>query len=189
MVFGSTALHIATLVFLFLACIRFPACFSLIGILRKRYGCDLVKKVRTLGKLDFKQKKAVLDLDFLISCRKNSVFPKFVWFKVSNRQPRASMAYISCQKCLLNQEINNSQKTVKSLQQKVTELKKSLNCKMSYINYVHICNMFLVSNTRNISKVKKTQVKKLCNLLRNMGNNSDTCQDPGKVIFNFSSYN
>ena len=32
--------------------------------------------------------------------------------------------------------------------------------------------------------------KKLCNLVfRNMGNNSDTCQDSNKVIFNFSSYN
>ena len=48
----------------------------------------------------------------------------------------------------------------------------------------------LVSNNKNISKVKETQDKKLCNLLlKNMGKNSDTCQDPDKVIFNFSSYN
>ena len=68
-------------------------------------------------------------------------------------------------------------------------VKNSFNCKMSYIDYVHVCNTFLVSNNKNISKVKETQDKKLCNLLlRNMGNNSDTCQDPDKVIFNFSSY-
>ena len=61
---------------------------------------------------------------------------------------------------------------------------------MSYIDYVHVCNTFLVSNNKNISKVKETQDKKLCNLLlKNMGKNSDTCQDPDKVIFNFSSYN
>ena len=77
---GSTALRIATLVFLFIAQIRFPASFSLIGVLRTRYGCDLVKEVRTLEKLDFKHKKAILDLDFLISCRKNSVFLKFLQF-------------------------------------------------------------------------------------------------------------
>ena len=65
MVFGSTAPHIATLVVLFIACIRFPASYSLIGVLRKRYGCDLVKEVRTLEKLDFKHKKAILDLGFL----------------------------------------------------------------------------------------------------------------------------
>ena len=61
---------------------------------------------------------------------------------------------------------------------------------MSYTDYVHVCHTFLVSNNKNISKVKETQDKKLCNLLLiNMGNNSDTCQDPDKVIFNFSSYN
>ena len=58
-----------------------------------------------------------------------------------------------------------------------------------YIDCVHVCNTFLVSKNENISKVKETQDKKLCNLLRNMGNNSYTCQDPDKVIFNFSSYN
>ena len=73
MVFGSTPLRITTLVLLFIARIRFPA--SLIGVLRKKYGLDLVKKVRTLARLNFKHKKVILDLDFLISCRKNS-FPK-----------------------------------------------------------------------------------------------------------------
>ena len=57
---------------------------------------------------------------------------------------------------------------------------------MSYIDYVHVCNTFFVSNNKNISKVKETQGKKLCNiLLTNMENNSDTCQDTDKVIFNF----
>ena len=67
MAFGSTALRIATLVFRFITRIRFPASYLLIGVLRTRYGRDLVKEVRTLEKLDFKLKKAILDLDFLIS--------------------------------------------------------------------------------------------------------------------------
>ena len=50
--------------FLFFARIRFPASESLIGVLRKRYGRDLVKEIRTLEKIDFKLKKAILDLDF-----------------------------------------------------------------------------------------------------------------------------
>ena len=77
MVFRSTALRIATLVFLFIACIRFPASELLISILRKRYDHYLVKEVRTVEKIDFKLKKAILDLDFLISYRKNSTFAKF----------------------------------------------------------------------------------------------------------------
>ena len=72
------------------------------------------------------------------------------------------------------------------LQEMVIEFKNSLNCKISYIDYVHVCNMFLVSNNKNISKVKETEDKKLCNvLLKSMSINSDTCQDLDKVILNF----
>ena len=82
--------------------IRFPASDSLIGILKNRYGRDLIKEVRALEKLYFKYKKSILDLDFLISCRMNRVFPKFLQFTVSNKQLRASKAYIFCQKRLHN---------------------------------------------------------------------------------------
>ena len=53
---------------------------------------------------------------------------------------------------------------------------------MTYIDYVHVYNTFLVSNSKSISKVSKL-------LLKNMGKTSGTCQDPDKVIFNFLSYN
>ena len=47
---------------------------------------------------------------------------------------------------------------------------------------------FLASNNKNISKVRETQNKELCDLLlRNMGKDSNICQDPYKVIFYFSS--
>ena len=121
MAFGSTALRIATLLFLFIARIKFPASDLPTGVLRKRYGRDL--EVRTLEKIDFKLKKAILDLDVLISCRKNSVFSKFLQFKVSNKQLRASKAYIFCPKRSLNEEVNNKQKAVKILQGKVIELR------------------------------------------------------------------
>ena len=62
--FGSTALRIATLVFLFIARIIYSPSDSLIGLLRKRSGHDLVKEVRTLEKKDFQIKKAILNLDF-----------------------------------------------------------------------------------------------------------------------------
>ena len=73
MAFGSTALRGAILVLPFVARIRFPAFDSLIGVLKKRYGRGLVKEVRTLGKIDYKLKKAILDLYFLISCRREEV--------------------------------------------------------------------------------------------------------------------
>ena len=62
-------------------------------------------EIRTLEKFDIKHKKTILDLDFLISCNRNSGFPKFLLFKVSNKQ-RTSKTYISWQKRLINLEIN-----------------------------------------------------------------------------------
>ena len=81
---GSAALCIATVVLLFLARIRFPAHYSLVDTLRKRYGKNLVKDARALEKLDFKYRIALLDLDFLISFRNNNVIPTFFHLKVSN---------------------------------------------------------------------------------------------------------
>ena len=77
-VFGSTALRIATLVFLFTARYRFSASDSLNGVSRKTYGLDLVKEIRALENLDFKQKKAILDLNFLISNRRTIALPTFL---------------------------------------------------------------------------------------------------------------
>ena len=55
---------------LFIARIRFTDSESLIGVLRKRYHGDLVNEVRTLDEIDFKLKKAILDLDFYNSLKK-----------------------------------------------------------------------------------------------------------------------
>ena len=60
------------------------------GILRKKYGRDLDKETKTLEKIDFKHKKAILDLYILISRRISSVFEKFLKFKVSNKKLRVS---------------------------------------------------------------------------------------------------
>ena len=87
-----------SLVFFFLATCRFPTQFSIISTLQKRYGGNLVKSVRKLEKLDFKHKKAQVDLEFLQTCKKNNVIPKFLRFKLANRQLSSSHAYNICQK-------------------------------------------------------------------------------------------
>ena len=67
---------------------------------------------------------------------------------------------------------NLKQKAVKSFKRMLETIKKNLNAKINYIDYIHVC------------KVKNTQSKKLCNLLlNNIGNISKTSLDPDKVIF------
>lgn len=116
MIFAATALRIATLMFLFISRIRLPASDSLIKVLRNKHGRNLANEVRKNEKLYFNHKNRILDLDFLVSCRKKSVFPKLMQFKVFNKQLRPSQLCISFQKHLLYQEIDNKQKVVKLLQ-------------------------------------------------------------------------
>ena len=100
---GLSMFCIITYVFLFLARIRFPAQDLIIKILRRCYGDGLVKKVRKFEKFNFKCRKALLDLlEFLQSCRKEKLIPKFLQFKVANKQFKSSEACLSCQRCLLN---------------------------------------------------------------------------------------
>ena len=102
---GLSTFRIITYVFLFLARLRFPAQDSIIKILRRRYGDGLVKKVRKFEKFDFKYRKALLDLEFLQSCKKEKLIPKFLQFKVANKRLESSEAYLSCQRRLLNQDV------------------------------------------------------------------------------------
>ena len=95
-------LRFITLVFLFVVRYRFPTQFSIISILRKRHGENLVKSVRELEKLDIRHKKVQLDLEFLQTCKKNNVIPKFLKFKLTNIQFSSSHDYNVCQKTLLN---------------------------------------------------------------------------------------
>ena len=101
---GLSTFHIITYVFLFVARLRFPAQDLIIKILRRRYGNGLVKKVWKSEKFDFKYWKALLDLEFLQSRKKEKLIPKFLQFKVASKWLESSEAYLSSQKLLVNQE-------------------------------------------------------------------------------------
>ena len=189
MALGLSTFRIITYVFLFLARLRFPAQDSIIKILRRRYGDGLVKKVQKFEKFDFKYRKALLDLEFLQSCKKDKLIPKFLQFKVLNKRLESSEAYISCQRRLLNQEMSIKYKTIRALNNKITSVKNNLYNEMSFTDYVHVVTKFLVSNDKNIYKIRKNQGKKLHNLfLNNSYHNSIISHDPDKVIFNFSGH-
>ena len=49
------------------------------------YGKILVENVRKFEKYDFKYKTAILDLDFLLTCKEKSFIPSILRFKISNR--------------------------------------------------------------------------------------------------------
>ena len=99
-------IRVATLVFLFLARIRFPKTESIASIIRRRYGDKVVREVRKFEKLDYKLRKVKLDLDFLFKCRDNDVIPNFLNFRLANKKLQDSPAYKNCQRNLLLTESN-----------------------------------------------------------------------------------
>ena len=107
---GTTALLVVsiTLRFMFVARTRFPVKHSIVDVLRKCYGKILVKNVRKTEKCDFKHKKAIWDLNFLFTCKGKNTIPKFLRFKIANRQLlQFSNTYTNCLNRLLNQIISN----------------------------------------------------------------------------------
>ena len=52
-------------------------------------------------------------------------------------------------------------KTIRALNNKITSMKNHLYNEMSFIDYVHVIAKFLVSNDKNIYKIRKNQGKKL----------------------------
>ena len=71
---------------IFIFKLRFPPGVSIATVLKRRYkengSLDAFRKYQ---RLEFKLQKAKLDLTFLEDCKKNSVIPKFLNFKLANR--------------------------------------------------------------------------------------------------------
>ena len=139
--------------------LRFPNHLSTIKVLRKRYGDVIVGKVREFEKLDFKYSKVLLDIDFLNTCLKNNIIPKFVQFLVSNKDLRNSTAYRQYQIKLLKQEISNKKRNLRTLRRDLTSVRNELSLKLSFIDLNHVYNLFLIGNDKAILKHSKFKTK------------------------------
>ena len=62
-------MRVAAIVFLLLIRLRFPKSKSILDILRQRYSRNTLKRIRRFEKLDYRLRKAELDLEFLLWCR------------------------------------------------------------------------------------------------------------------------
>lgn len=132
-----------------------------------------------------KHRKALIDLEFLTTCSQNGLIPNFLKFRVANYQLRNSKTYRVCQTRLLNEEISNKKSKIRQHKTEHENLKCLLHNTLSFIDYTHVCTMFLVSNDKIINKQRMIHNKKLQKLGFEYSCNS---HDPDKVIFNFSSH-
>ena len=94
-------LRVAVLVFLFLARIRFPKNESISSIVRKRYSGEVLKVIRKFEKVDYKLRKAKLDISFLVKCQNENIIPNFPKFRMANKNLQNSVTYKKWQESLL----------------------------------------------------------------------------------------
>ena len=177
-------MKVAAIVFLFLIRLRFPHSKSLSQIIRRRYGDKIIKRLRKFEKIDYRLRKAELDLEFLVKCRDNNVIPKFLNFRLANRSLRFSLTYAHCQSNLLLEEIRLKKSNVRVLKKEFDNLCSSLQQQINSNDFAHICSTFLKINNLKLKSNSVVQQKKFCKLLKE----KRSAQNPEKVIFNLSKY-
>lgn len=144
----------------------------------------MVKDIRRLEKLDFKQRKLLLDLEFLASCERHNIIPKFLEFRTATKV-RRPLDYLKYQKLMLRDEIKNNETLHNSTIKQFQRHKDSLRAVLSVIDFAHISSVYLCGNDNRINQVRETHDKKLFNLIKSVAPNS---HDPDKVIKNLSSH-
>ena len=175
-------LRVAVLVFLFLARIRFPKNESISSIVRKRYSGEVLKVIRKFEKVDYKLRKAKLDISFLVKCQNENIIPNFLKFCLANKNLQKFCYLQKCQQSLLQTEIDNKKLHLTTFQNEFNRLSNKLQFKLNRIDFAHISAIFLSSNDNLLKTHDSIQQKKFNKLL--MENRPK--QDPEKVIFNFS---
>ena len=165
--------------------LRFPVGKSLTTIVRRRYGDNIVRTLRKFERIDRKLRKAELDLSFLDKCVELGLIPKFLLFKASNKHLRNSQTYLKCCKSLLNEEREHKRTLIRCHRRELCNVKADLQLTLNAIDYAHILCCMLQVNDKFIDSHKTIQDKKLHKLLER---SKSFCNDPKKVIHNFSSH-
>ena len=176
---------VTTLGFFFLVRLRFPTSKSIPSIIKERYGRKILKLIRKFEKVDFKFKKATLDLDFLYYCRNNNLIPTFLKFNSVNKALANSDLYKLCQEKLLSAEIEEKKRGINEHKNHHDKLMTEIKQQVNPIDFTHISSIFSMCNDKNIRKCNKVQDRKIIKL----GKNSLSRNTPDKVIHNFSSIN
>ena len=174
---------IHTLILTFIFRIRFPSHSAISSVFLDRYGRHVLSNFRKLEKTSLKLSKAQEDLRFLNICRSQSIFPKFLRFKLYKESLTHTGLYRSWQLTLLEREISTKLRLSSSLDTLKKKLTLSLRQQVSFVDF-HSCLFFLSKRVTNFRKnVQITHNKKLNNL--GVTPCINEC-DPSKVIFNLS---
>ena len=175
-------LRVLTLVLTFLIRLRFPPRLGFVDVLTKRYGTDSLPLYRNLEKLDFKLKKTNLDLNFLLTCKRHGVIPKFLYFKTYSRNIQSTDMYKSFQFRLLDHEIKQKQRLIRTTQPKLDLAYNDFKNRVSFFDFTILYCRLEQANDTKCHNTSKTPLKKWAGL----GISPEFKVDIDKVVVNLS---
>ena len=138
-------IHLAVIVFLSLARVRFPKSKSVAEVIQSRY---TTKRIRKLEKFDYRLCRADLDLQFLCKCDDSIVIPNFLNFCLPNSHLKYSSTYRLCQLNLLRETIRQKKSTLRSLHKEFSSLEVSLQNELNLIDFAYVSTLFFKINDK-----------------------------------------
>ena len=174
----------AALVVFFLIKLCCPTNGSIFEYIKTKYDEDELNNVRKYERTLKSLRKSLLDVDFLTRCKVYNTIPKFLRFRLYKRALERKKFYSSWQSKLLNQELSFKNKQVQDLELELSNSLQILRDRLSFLDFHRVKKVIDGIVSRQISKMKITQDRKLQHL---QINNELKPLSPDKVVLNFSS--
>ena len=125
-------------VFLFLLRLRIPPTISIFIVIR-RYGASATKEVRKRERSARQLAKAELDENLLKRCYMQTLFPKFLNFKLYICNLKHSPVYKECQQLLLTNKVDYKKRKIQTrLKHVVDDCKCFVKCNASFIDFMYV---------------------------------------------------
>ena len=115
----------------------------------RRYGNAIVRDFRKFKKLEHKNNKLKLDIDFLNNCKQLGVYPKFLIFKLPNVSNKDAL---SIRKTLLRSVINKHNKELQHLSKELSLSVNVLSTQLSTIDFYILTKSITSYNKKSLKK-------------------------------------
>ena len=138
-------IQILLYVYLFILRLRFPRNKPISTILRQRYQPVVLQLFRKLEKTYLKKEKCNSHIVFLNKCLVYDVMPKFLYFKLYNRNLHSSAIYKTMQRKLLYNEIKIKKRSLNQFIREVNTILVDLKSGTSFLDF-YFLKFFIITN-------------------------------------------
>ena len=170
----------------FICLLRFPKNTPVTTVISRRYGHPVLRNFRLWERSWRRLEKTKQDLDFLERCILFNVTPKFLRFRLYNRNLEGHRFYREWQQDLLHKEITVKQQQIKRLCDERLNLGLSLKNTVSFLDFNFLLHYLNRSITKYLLKIRETHANKLFRLGASQKN---YYYPTNKVVTNLSHYN